>query len=94
MGLWRQLSEIIKQTFNIKVIGSCRQTTKLFNCNVELRPLNLEHRSKLDELLSGIDIIIHTAGIAHDLKGARDQDLKSYFDINANATLDLAKSAK
>ena len=89
----RLVSSLINRS-DIKIIGSCRQShAPLCKYNIELRSFNLEDRSNLDELLNGIDVVIHTAGIAHDLKGANDRDLEAYFDINANATLDLARSA-
>ena len=78
---------------DIKIIGDCPNLVQKHSIIIWVRPFNLEDRSNLGELLNGIDVVVHTAGIAHDLKVAHDQNLKAYFDVNANATLDLARSA-
>ena len=44
------------------------------------------------ELLSGVDVVVHLAGLAHQ-PAARRNNPQPYFDLNRDATLKLAKAA-
>lgn len=88
------LVKILNGRPDVEVIGSCRNLPLQLNQqNIELRRLQLTDRSNLDDLLQGIDVVVHTAGIAHDISSKLEKDKDAYFDINTNATLDLAKSS-
>lgn len=88
------LVKILNGRPDIEVIGSCRNVPlQLTEQNIELRHFQLTDRSNLDDLLQGIDVVVHTAGIAHDTSSKLEKDKDAYFDINTNATLDLAKSS-
>lgn len=88
------LVKILNGRPDVEVIGSCRNLPLQLNeQNIELRRFQLTDRSNLDDLLQGIDVVVHTAGIAHDISSKLENDKDKYFDINTNATLDLAKSS-
>lgn len=57
----------------------------------ELTPVSLRNTSPADINLSGVDVIVHLAGKAHDMS---EQDEKVYFSINYKLTKELADAAK
>ena len=54
--------------------------------------IDLGSQSIPDELLSGVDVIYHLAGIAHDIHGSKYNEA-DYQRINVQATIDLARQA-
>ena len=87
------ISELIKNP-KLKVIGTCRKPYRT-TCkqDFETRKLDLLDTSTLDHLFDDIDVVIHTAGLAHDVR-SRASHLKSdYLKINTAATIDLATYA-
>lgn len=61
--------------------------------NIEIRHWDLEDASNSMPDLSGIDVIVHTAGKAHDLGAVDQARSRSYFTVNTDATLELARVA-
>ncbi|VAX14854.1 UDP-glucose 4-epimerase [hydrothermal vent metagenome] len=46
-----------------------------------------------DEILGGVEAVVHLAALAHDTSGNKKWTADDYMKINAGATLDLARAA-
>ncbi len=57
----------------------------------EILPVSLQTTAVKDIDFSGVDTVLHCAGIAHRMEG---EDEGLYFSVNRDLTLELAKAAK
>lgn len=67
-----------------------RWTEKYFVTTIDVRGGRWKNAS-----FEGFDTLYHVAGIAHsDVRGVLAEDKKSYYSVNTDLTLDVAKKAK
>ena len=78
--------------FDIGYFGSCLTTREVLpECRVDLQYFgDLRQFSK--EVLSGVDAVVHLAGISNDPIGNKFEEVT--LDINYRASIELAKRAK
>ena len=57
----------------------------------EIVPVSLKQNPILNIDFSGIDVVLHLAGLAHQMKGAPAEE---YYKINTDLTFNFAKKAK
>ncbi|MFT5697852.1 MAG: nucleoside-diphosphate-sugar epimerase [Desulforhopalus sp.] len=54
--------------------------------------IDIKSNTKWKNVLSGVDVVIHLAGLAH-VRKKYDKDLKEYREVNTFGTLNLARQA-
>lgn len=78
--------------FDIGYFGSCITSDQVLpECRVDLQYFG-DIRQFPEEVLDGVDAIVHLAGISNDPIGNRFEEVT--LDINYRASIDLAKKAK
>ena len=78
--------------FDIGYFGNCITSTEVLpECRVDLQYFG-DMRQFPKEALSGVDAIVHLAGISNDPIGNKFEEVT--LDINYRASIDLAKKAK
>lgn len=86
--LGRTLTSELKDEFNLTL--TTRNDGNLKPGMVHLDLSNLEH---LGTILSGIDTVVHTAALVHQMNPAQVPSRADYFRINTSATIRLAEAA-
>ena len=59
----------------------------------EMTQLNLACTENLHELFDGVDTVVHTAALVHQMNPVQAPSRNEYFEINAAATIRLAEAA-
>lgn len=85
-------SEAILVGFDIGYFGNCITSTVILpECRVDLQYFG-DIRQFPEEVLNGVDAIVHLAGISNDPIGNKFEEVT--LDINYRASIELAKRAK
>ena len=78
--------------FDIGYFGNCITSAEILpECRVDIQYFG-DMRQFPDEVLRGVDAIVHLAGISNDPIGNKFEEVT--LDINYRASIDLAKKAK
>jgi UDP-glucose 4-epimerase len=86
------LIEYLSLSKHVQVVGMLRPSASAVGLgNVNLIRTELAHLSNFE--LSDIDVIIHTAGRAHEMRDSALSPIDEFRKINTDATLNLAKLA-
>jgi nucleoside-diphosphate-sugar epimerase len=74
---------------NYKVVGQVRKIVDPALNPVPLFELDVNGRSNWDDALTGITVVIHLAGIAHN----KSNDVRYMHEVNVKGTVNLARQA-
>lgn len=77
-------------TLRVDVVGARRHPA---GCSREVLSPSLERLSNWMPILSGMSIVIHTAGRAHVMDDPTTDPIKLFRDVNTAGTLELARQA-
>lgn len=81
----RLVSGLRKDGHDLRILSKNKQLKGVIHCD-------LQNDNIPNEALSNIDIVLHLAGYAHDMRGS-NKIKDRYYRLNVNATVQLAKLA-
>ena len=84
----RSLVDVIKDEHDLRLT-----TRSAMNSEPEMVHLDLSCTEDLSNLLKGVDVVIHTAALVHQMNSLQGPSRTEYFGINAKATIRLAEAA-
>jgi nucleoside-diphosphate-sugar epimerase len=86
----RRLAQVLRSPHD-QVICCSRKASE-HNSNIVISP-SLNAQADWQSLLSGIDVVVHVAGKAHNLAEPKTVALRGFKEINVDGTLRLAEQA-
>jgi len=90
--LRRTYTDAMLAGFDIGYFGSCITGAEVLpECKVDIQYFG-DMRQFPEDILNGVDAIVHLAGISNDPIGSRFEEVT--LDINYRASIDLARKAK
>ena len=78
----------LKDQFNLRLTTRSEK-----NLTPDMVHLDLSSPKNLDTMFEGIDTVVHTAALVHQMDPAHEPSRADYFKINASATIRLAEAA-
>lgn len=82
------LVDAIKESYSFSLLG---RRSPNFTCEYLQSSINSE--ADYSSILTGVDVVIHAAGLAHVVNDKSKDSLKEYRSVNLKGTLNLAKQA-
>jgi nucleoside-diphosphate-sugar epimerase len=89
----RVLIQELSEIDSVDVIRAVRKHKKTFVKNNTVEIGDITDKTDWRNILSGVDVIIHTIARVHIMDDKSSSTIQSYMYINADATLNLARQA-